>query len=176
MDIERMLHRVGRVIGKGRVFKLMFNIFPGFRRTGAKMIKASDDFHYAKIKLPLNYKTRNYVGTIYGGSMYSCADGIYMVQLINILGKDYVVWDKSASIRFRRPGNTTLFAEFIISKEFIIKIKEEISELKEKDYTLKVELMDEKGVVYAEVEKVLYIASKEHYKEKRKVRLALQKD
>lgn len=175
MDIEKLLHQVGRVVGKGRVFKLMFNLFPGFRRTGARMLKASDDFHYAKIKLPLNYKTRNYVGTIYGGSMYSCVDGIYMVQLINILGKDYVVWDKSASIRFRRPGNTTLFAEFVISPDFVQQIKREMKELKEKDYLMKVDLVNQTGRVHAEVEKVIYIATKEHYKEKRKAKLAASK-
>lgn len=168
--MEKLLHRLGDVFGKGRIFKLMFNLFPGFRRTGARMLEASDDFHYAKIKLPLNYKTRNYVGTIYGGSMYSCVDGIYMVQLINILGKDFVVWDKSASIRFRRPGNRTLYAEFLITKEFISQIKAEIEEQKEKDYILKVDLVDSEGKVCAEVEKVLYIATKAHYKEKRKAK------
>ncbi|MEP2024000.1 MAG: DUF4442 domain-containing protein [Reichenbachiella sp.] len=168
--MEKLLYRLGDIFGRGRVFKLMFNLFPGFRRTGARMIEASDDFHYAKIKLPLNYKTRNYVGTIYGGSMYSCVDGIYMVQLINILGKEYVVWDKSASIRFRRPGNTTLFAEFLITKEFVSQIKLEIEQQKEKDYMLKVGLVDAEGKVYAEVEKVLYIATKDHYKEKRKAK------
>ncbi|SMD37103.1 protein of unknown function [Reichenbachiella faecimaris] len=168
--MEKLAHRLGDIFGRGRVFKLMFNLFPGFRRTGARMIEASDDFHYTKIKLPLNYKTRNYVGTIYGGSIYSCVDGIYMVQLINILGKHYVVWDKRASIRFRRPGNTTLFAEFLITKEFISQIKSEIQELREKDYVLKVDLVDSEGKVYAEVEKVLYISTKEHYKEKRRVK------
>lgn len=170
--MEKTLHRLGEIFGKGRIFKLMFNIFPGFRRTGARMIKASDDLHYAKIKLPLNYKTRNYVGTIYGGSMYSCADGIYMVQLINILGKEYVVWDKSASIRFRRPGNTTLFGEFVLETQFIEQIKSEIAIEKEKDYILKVDLVDKEGEIYATIEKVLYIALKSHYKEKRKAKLA----
>lgn len=168
--MEKLLHVLGGVFGIGSVFKFGFNLFPGFRRTGARMLVASDDFHYAKIKLPLNYKTKNYVGTIYGGSMYSCVDGIYMVQLINILGKEYVVWDKSASIRFRRPGNTTLFAEFLITKEFVAQIKSEIAAQKEKDYVLKVDLVDREGRVYAEVEKVLYIATKAHYKEKRKAK------
>jgi len=168
--MEKFAYWLGGIFGRGRVFKLMFNLFPGFRRTGARMIEASDDFHYAKIKLPLNYKTRNYVGTIYGGSMYSCVDGIYMVQLINILGKDYVVWDKSASIRFRRPGNTTLYAEFVITKEFVSQVKSELSELKEKDYVMKVDLVSAEGKVHAEVEKVLYFATKAHYKAKRKAK------
>ena len=173
--MEKLLDKMGSVFGRGRVFKWMFNLFPVFRRTGARVLETSDDFYYAKIKLPLSYKTRNYVGTIYGGSMYSCVDGIYMVQLINILGKEYVVWDKSATIRFRRPGNTTLYAEFNITKDFVVQIKSEIESLKEKDYIIQVDLKDAKGKVYAEVEKTLYIATKAHYGEKRKRKLEANK-
>lgn len=157
-------------MGKGNAFKFLFNISPMYRGTGAKLTKVQDDLHYVKIKLPLSYKTKNYVGTMYGGHMYSCLDGIYMVQLINILPSSYVVWDKSATIRFRRPGTQTLYAEFNISKEFIKQIKSEIAEQKEKDYTLHVDLRDSEGKIYAEVEKVIYIASKEYYKEKRRKR------
>jgi hypothetical protein len=139
-----------------------------YRRTGGRLVEVSNDLQYVKIKLPLNYKTKNYVGTLYGGHMYSSVDGIYMVQLINILGQEYVVWDKSATIKFKRPGNKTLYAEFKISDEFIAQIKKEINELREKDYSLHVQLRDKEGVVYAEIEKVIYIAAKEFYKEKRK--------
>ena len=152
------------------MLKFFFNISPMYRRTGGRLIKVSSDLKYVKIKLPLNYKTRNYVGTLYGGQMYSCVDGIYMVQLINILGKEYVIWDKSASIKFRKPGNKTLFAEFILSDDFLEQIQYEVNELKEKDYILKVNLVDKTGVVYAEVEKIIYIALKSYYKEKRKIR------
>ena len=100
--------------------------------------------------------------------MYSAVDGIYMVQLINILGQEYVVWDKSATIKFKRPGNKTLYAEFNISSEFIAQVKNEINEHREKDYCLQVQLRDNEGVVYAEIEKIIYIAAKEFYKEKRK--------
>jgi len=130
-------------------------------------MEVSDDLKFVKIKLALNYKTKNYVGTIYGGHMYSCVDGIYMVQLINILGRDYVVWDKFASIRFRRPGNQTLFAEFKITDEFIDQIKNTINEHQEKDFCLTVNLTDKDGIVYAEIEKLIYIASKEYYVTKR---------
>lgn len=157
-------------MGKGNAFKFLFNIAPMYRGTGAKLTEVHDDLHYVKVKLPLTYKTKNYVGTLYGGHMYSCVDGIYMVQLINILPSSYVVWDKAASIRFRRPGNQTLYAEFDLSKEFIQQIKDEIAEVNEKDYTLHVDLRDKEGKIYAEVEKVIYIASKEYYKEKRRKR------
>ena len=162
------LTKLGKIIGNGRLVRIIFNYSPMYRRTGGRLMEVSNDLQYVKIKLPLNYKTRNYVGTLYGGHMYSAVDGIYMVQLINILGQEYVVWDKSASIKFKRPGNKTLYAEFKISDEFIAQVKNEINEHREKDYCLQVQLKDKEGVVYAEIEKIIYIAAKEFYKEKRK--------
>lgn len=131
-------------------------------------MKVTDDLQYVKIKLALTLRTRNYVGTLYGGHMYSALDGIYMVQLINILGHSYVVWDKSAYIRFRKPGNKTLFAEFIISDELVQHIKDDIRQQNEKNITLKVHLVDMVGVVHAEVEKVIYIANKDFYRKKKR--------
>jgi len=163
----KLFSKISKIIGKGRLFKFLFNISPMYRSTGGRLMKVSDDLKYVKLKLPLNYRTRNYVGTLYGGHMYSCLDGIYMVQLINILGKGYVIWDKSATIRFRKPGDKTLFAEFNLTNEFLKQIKAEIKELNEKDYTLTVSLVDNTGVVYAEVEKIIYIASKNFYKGKK---------
>lgn len=165
--MEKLFNTISSVIGKGRLFRILFNLSPMYRRTGGRLVEVSDDLKYVKVKLALSYKTKNYVGTIYGGHMYSCVDGIYMVQLMNILGKKYVVWDKSASIRFRRPGNKTLFAEFSITNELLDQIKNEISQHQEKDFNLTVNLCDIEGNVYAEIEKVIYIASKAYYQKKR---------
>ena len=161
--------KLSAFIGKGRLFKILFNLSPMYRRTGGRLIEVSNDLQHVKIKLPLNYKTKNYVGTLYGGHMYGCTDGIYMLQLLNILGKNYVVWDKSASIRFRRPGNQTLFAEFEIKDEQIKDIKATIATEQQKDFTFGVTLRDRDGVVYAEIEKVIYIASKKFYRRRKKI-------
>jgi len=162
-----VVEKLADIFGKGKMLKWFFNISPMYRSTGGRIVTANDDLKYIKIKLPLTYKTRNYVGTLYGGHLYSCVDGIYMVQLINILGKDYVVWDKAATIRFRRPGDKTLYAEFKITDDLLQEIETEIATHQEKDFVLSVNLTDETGKVYAEVEKVIYIASKEFYKQKR---------
>ena len=159
-----------KLFGKGRLFRLLFNLSPMYKNTGGKLIKVSDDLHYIKIQLLFNYKTRNYVGTIYGGHMYSSVDGIYVIQLMHILGDNYIVWDKSAKIKFKRPANKTLFADFKISDELIEQIKNDIVKDKEKDYNLFVNLTDANGNIYAQVEKVIYIASKEYYKSKKQNR------
>ncbi len=74
-----------------------FNFFPAYRGTGARFTYIAADWREVRIKLPLNWRTRNYVGTIYGGSMYGAVDPIYMVMLIQLLGPQYIVWDKAAT-------------------------------------------------------------------------------
>jgi hypothetical protein len=46
---------------------------------------------------------------LYGGSLYSMTDPFYMPMLISNLGSDYVVWDKAAHIRFRKPDPTLVW-------------------------------------------------------------------
>ncbi len=143
-----------------KIERFKFNLFPAYRRGGGRIVYISDDYHEIHVKLPLNWTTKNYVGTIFGGSMFAAIDPIYMVMLIKILGKDYVVWDKSANIRFKRPGKETLFAKFIITPEEISEIKAQLDETKSIDKLYKVELKNEAGKVHAIIEKTLYIARK----------------
>lgn len=168
--MNKILALLSPIIGKGRLVKMLFNFSPMYRSTGGRLIEVSDDLHFIRLKLPLNYKTKNYVGTLYGGHMYSCVDGIYMVQLIRILGNGFVVWDKAATIRFKRPGNQTLYAEFSLTKEHIDQIKTDVNERDEMELILKINLTDKENVVYAEVMKTIYIATKTHYRHKQALR------
>lgn len=66
-----------------------------YRRSNARIQSVSPDLLHIKIRLPLNYKNRNYVGTIFGGSLFAAVDPIPMIQLINLLDESFIVWDKS---------------------------------------------------------------------------------
>jgi acyl-coenzyme A thioesterase PaaI-like protein len=134
-----------------------FNLFPAYRATGARIVYIDRDFREVRVKLPLSWRTRNYVGTIFGGSMYGAVDPVYMIMLIKRLGPGYVVWDKSASIRFRRPGRDTLHATFLLEDTELEAIRSalETDESVERAYT--VELVDGEGTVHAVVDKVIYI-------------------
>ncbi|MDX2002222.1 MAG: DUF4442 domain-containing protein [Chitinophagales bacterium] len=143
-----------------------FSLFPAYRGTGAKVTYIDASYQELRIKIPLSWRTRNYVGTIYGGSMYGAVDPMYMLMLMKILGKDYVVWDKAATIRFRRPGKHTLFATFVITDEDIAAIKAQIASQGETDYFFRLEIKDAEGKVNAEVDKTIYAASKTHYQQK----------
>jgi len=143
-----------------RMTRLAFNFFPAYRGTGARITYIAGDWREIRIRLPLSLRTRNYVGTIFGGSMYGAVDPIYMVMLIQNLGPDYVVWDKSASIRFRRPGRATLYASFRIDQAELDAIRAVLETERSVDRTYTVELADREGVVHAQVEKVIHVRRK----------------
>lgn len=145
---------------KSRRFRWGFNFFPCYRGSGGRVTYIADDFREVRVKLPLSWRTRNYVGTIFGGSIYSSIDPIYMLMLIHILGPEYVVWDKAAKIRFRKPGKETLFAEFNLSGDEIAEIKQLAETERSVDRIYNLELKDKEGAVHAEIEKTLYIRKK----------------
>jgi len=152
---------------KSRIKRFLFNFLPAYRRTGARICFISDDWKEVHIKLRLKWTTRNYVGSVFGGSIYGALDPIYMIQLINILGNKYVVWDKVATIKFIRPIKQEVFARFLISENLITEIKKGIELNKEMEIELSVQFNDGNETTYAEVIKKLYIADKEYYKQKK---------
>jgi acyl-coenzyme A thioesterase PaaI-like protein len=138
-----------------------FNWYPAYRGTGGRVLFIAGDWSEVRIRVPLSLRTRNYVGTIYGGSMYGAVDPIYMVMLLKLLGNDYVVWDKAATIRFRRPGRDTLFATFRLSGEEVAAIRAEVAASGKVDRVFAVDLVNAAGEVHASCEKVLSIRARE---------------
>ena len=143
-----------------KIDKWKFNFFPAYRGSGARVVYLADDYREIQVKIPLSWRTRNYVGTIYGGSMYGGIDPIYMLMLIKTLGSDYIVWDKAAKIRFKRPGREALFAEFLLTAEELDEIKTILENQKSVDRVYNVNLVDKSGKAHAFIEKTLYIAKK----------------
>ncbi len=148
------------------IFKYGFNWSPMYRRTTARVVHISDDLKEVKIKIPLSYKNKNYVGAIFGGSMYSAVDPIYMIQLMQILGDDYVVWDKSATIHYKRPAKEHVFCDFEFTDDEIKAIKKRVQNENEITIEKTTHLKNTEDIVFAEVIKILYIANKQFYKEK----------
>lgn len=142
---------------RARLLRWRLNLFPAYWCTGARVTHLSPDFRDVRIRLPLNVRTRNYVGTIFGGSMYAAVDPIYMVMLIRNLGSDYEVWDKAARIRFRRPARDALHARFTLDEAELEAIRGAVAEEGRVDRTYHVELAAADGTVHAEVEKVVHV-------------------
>lgn len=149
---------------------LVFNFFPAYRSTGARVKFISHDYSEIHVRLRLFWRTRNYVGTVFGGSIFGALDPMHMIQLIKLLGDDYVVWDKEARVRFMRPISKPVFARFLVAEEELNEIRKEVGEKKEIHRVMHSQFEDRRGKVYATVDKTIYIASKPFYKNKQKLR------
>ena len=150
------------------LLKTGFNWFPAWRATGARVVEVSRDLRRIVVALPLKRGTRNAVGTIFGGSLYAATDGLHPALLALHLGHDYIVWDKAGAVRYRKPGRSTLYAEYHIDDAEIARVRHAVATDGECERTYLVELKDSAGVVHAEVERTVYIAGKGFYARKLK--------
>ena len=135
--------------------------YPPFLGAGIRIARMSEDLREIDVEMKLHWWNRNYVRTHYGGSLYSMADPFYMVMLIEKLGRGYIVWDKTASIRFRKPGKGTVRAEFRLTQEQIDSLRAQADSQGKIEPTFNVQVLDESGEVVAEVEKLLHIRRKQ---------------
>ena len=138
-----------------------FYLFACYRGTGGRLRYISEDWSEVRLELPLSWRTRNYVGTIFGGSIYSAVDPIYMLMLIRRLGPDFIVWDKAASIQFKKPGRGTLHAQFLVTDAELDAIHAALETQRSVDRSYIIELKDSAGTVCATVEKLIYIRRRE---------------
>ena len=136
------------------------NVWPPFLGAGIRVKRLQPDFKAIDVEMKLRWWNANWVGTHYGGSLYSMTDPFFMVMLIENLGRDYVVWDKSAAIRFRKPGTGTVKAQFRLSEEQVQEIREALKAEPKIDRSFSIEVKDESGAVIAEVQKVVQIRRK----------------
>ena len=139
----------------------IINLWPPYLGAGIRVTRISDDLRTYEVRMKLRWYNRNYVGTHFGGSLYSMCDPFFMLILTEALGRGYVVWDKAATVRFRRPGRGTVHATFHIRDEEIEAVRRATEEHGKTEATFTAEVTDGAGEVIAEVEKLLYVRKKE---------------
>ena len=140
--------------------KRRLRTYPPYLGAGVRVTELAEDFKTIRVEMPLRWYNRNYVGTHFGGSLYSMCDPFYMLMLINILGPEYIVWDKAATIRFKRPGKGVVKAVFQLSDEQIAQIKAAADAQGKVEPEFQVTVTDSEGGVVAEVDKLLYVRKK----------------
>lgn len=137
------------------------NLWPPFLGAGIRIVHIAPDMKSADVEMKLRWWNANYVGTHFGGSLFAMTDAFYMLMLMANLGSDYIVWDKAASIRYRKPGLGTVRAEFRLSDAALDDIREKLKTLPKYEPVFRVEVRDGQGTVIAEVEKVLHVRMKD---------------
>lgn len=126
-----------------------FNWYPPFRRTGARVTFISEDLLEARVRLPLDRRTRNPHGSIFGGALYAAVDPIHAVIIGRKLGPGYTVWMKAATIRFKRPARSAVTAEVRLTSREIDAIRDELRDRRKTDRDFSLTLVDENGEVAA---------------------------
>jgi acyl-coenzyme A thioesterase PaaI-like protein len=154
--LRRLLSR----FPKHRLFRLL-GFYPPYLGAGVRVREVSPDLRSLTVEMPLTRWNRNYVGTHFGGSLYSLADPWFMLILMQHLGDGYVVWDKAASIRFVKPGRGTVRAHFEIPPERIAEIRAEADRAGRTEPVFQVAITDARGETVAEVEKRISVRTRE---------------
>ena len=137
------------------------NLWPPFMGMGIRIKHIASDMKTIDVEMKLSFWNANYVGTHFGGSLFAMTDPFYMLMLMANLDRDYIVWDKAATIRYKKPGRGTVRAEFRLSDIQIGDVREKLNTLPKYEPVFMVEVKDEAGIVIAEVEKVLHVRKKE---------------
>jgi hypothetical protein len=148
------------MISKQTKMKLI-NWWPPMLGTGITLKYISSNFRRFEVIMKLRWYNKNLVGIHYGGSLYSMCDPWYMFILSANLGREYIVLDKSAAIRYLKPGRGVLKCVFELSAERVAEIKSEVDQIGKKDFTFLCQIKNEEGEVVTEVDKIVYVRKKD---------------
>lgn len=143
------------------LFRIGMNLWSPFRSPGIRVRDIRDDWHYVRVELKLGLTNRNFVGTQFGGSLYAMADPFYMLMLMHVLGRDYLVWDQSARIEYVKPGKGKVYAEFTLTPERVAAIRADAAGGDKVMPEFQVEVRDAgDDSVVARIERRLYVRLK----------------
>jgi acyl-coenzyme A thioesterase PaaI-like protein len=145
--------------------------WPPLLGTGIRVTRMSTDLRAVDVEMRLTRWNRNYKGVHFGGSLFTMTDPFYMLMLATNLGREYVVWDKAASIRYKKPGVGRVRAEFRLSEERLAEIRAAVEAEGRDDARFVVEVKDDAGGVVAEVERVVYCAKKSVHEARKNARV-----
>lgn len=136
------------------------NWYPPFLGLGVKVRAVKDDFTRFEVQLRSRWYNRNLFGTHFGGGLYAMADPFFVFIITMNLGRNYIVWDKSATIDFLKPARGTILGIFEIDRNRLEEIRVEVDKLGKKTFHFETDLVDEAQQVVARVSKEVYVRRK----------------
>ncbi len=139
----------------------LISYYPPYLGAGIRLKSISEDFLRVELEMKLRWWNRNFVGTHFGGSLASMGDPFYMLMLMQILGREYIVWDKASTIRFKKPGKGTVRCVYELKREQIDDIVAQVAKLGKQDFVFPLNIVNAEGEVVCELEKTVYVRKKE---------------
>ena len=143
-----------------RTLRHLFNFWPPFLATGVHVSHISSDWRHARVELRMRPWNRNYVGTHFGGSLFSMTDPFWMIMVMQCLGRDYIVWDKAAEIEFVKPGKGTVQVQFKLDQAVLDELTEATASGQKVLRWFPMDVVDAQGDVVARLRKQLYVRRK----------------
>jgi hypothetical protein len=144
-----------------RLLLKWLNWWPPFLGAGIRVKKISPDFLTIDVEMKLHFWNKNYIGTHFGGSLYSMCDPFYMLILYENLGPQYRVLDKAGSIRYKKLAKGRVHATFSITKEKMVALRMQADTEEKIEALFTVEIFDSTNTIVAEVDKLIYIRRKD---------------
>jgi acyl-coenzyme A thioesterase PaaI-like protein len=152
------------MVTQAKWLRRFMNIWPPFVGAGISVTRIDDDFRRAQVRMKLRWYNRNYMGTQYGGSLYSMTDAFYAIMIIRNLDKKYFVWDKSARIEYIAPARNTVVADYRLDDNMIETIRKNTDQGQKFLYDIPVNIHDQDNTLIARVNKVIYIRKKPEFR------------
>ena len=143
-----------------KLLKRILNLYPPYLGAGVKVTYISEDWRELHVSMSLRWFNRNAVGTHFGGSLYSMVDPHLMLLLMQLLGKEYLVWDKAANIEFIKASKRKVTSVINVSNKDLEIIKNNTDNGEKHFSNFIVEIRDEDNDLVARVKKTIYIKKK----------------
>ena len=153
-----------KLVTQAKWLRRFMNFWPPFIGAGISVTRIDDDFRKAQVRMKLSWYNRNYMGTQYGGSLYSMTDAFYAIMILRNLEDKYYVWDKSANIEYIAPAKATVFADYELNEDMLAIIRQHTEQGQKFLYDIPVDIVDEQKQLIATVNKVIYIRKKPKYR------------
>ena len=146
---------------QARTLRRVMNVWPPFLFGGIRVLEIADDWRYARVRLKLAWYNRNYVGSHFGGNLFSMTDPFWMILVLECLGRDYIVWDKAGEIAFVKPGREDVFAEFRVDDALLHELRAATAQGDKVLRWCETQVKTAAGEVVAVVRKQLYVRRKD---------------
>lgn len=159
--LNGLRHAMPRIAGNPKIVRHGMSLWPPFWGAGIKVKEISADWRSATVLLRQRPWNMNYVGTHFGGSLFSMTDPFWMMMVMHNIGPGHIVWDKSAQIDFRKPGRGTLACNFELEETALEDLRERVVRKGTATIWFGVDVIDSRGVIVATIRKEVYVRAKD---------------
>ena len=143
-----------------RLLRHGLNLWPPFLAAGIHVSELDPGYRHARVELRMRPWNRNYVGTHFGGSLFAMTDPFWMLLVMQSLGRDYLVWDRAASVDFVKPGRGTVHARFELTGAVLDELRQATAGGDKALRWFDADVHDGSGEQVARVRKQLYVRRK----------------